>query len=474
MPSTTSPSASRHRVAANGADKPAGVGSADQAGISDARLDGFRRSVLDNLRHQAIDGQKHDALLRTAITLGGIQADGGFSDAEAWGWMRGCLPDSVEDWAAAERTAVWGLAQGRARPLKLEDREQSFREGTSTAMPATARRHHRSRERTERRRQPPEVGARTPTQRCQPPSRHARGGSAAPISRRPTRQPTSPTSGTHGRTRRLQHGRTPSSHARPKTPWPWSACATVSTSARWRCPSSPPAPPPRQRMRGSLPTTDRETGWSVPPIFWLMLIADSGLRKTILDQLAFAPLRHVQSDLWRPYSQALRNWKLAPPKGRGPKPTEPHSYIVDDITPEKLGDILAATTRGTAMFKDELVGLFEFDRYRKGGGEAARGFFLSAYEDAPRTVHRVGRDSQNIEHTGLSIFGGIQPARLADFKDLASDGLLQRFAPLRTPPAVAARPEIDIGAGLDDLHQQSPRCAGWTAGTTSPPPKAPR
>jgi predicted P-loop ATPase len=98
-------------------------GAEARVGVSDARLDGFRRSVLDNLRHQAIDGQKHDALLRTAITLGGIQADCGFSDAEAWRWMRGCLPDSVEDWVAAERTAAWGLAEGRARPIELEDRE---------------------------------------------------------------------------------------------------------------------------------------------------------------------------------------------------------------------------------------------------------------------------------------------------------------------------------------------------------------
>lgn len=67
-------------------------------------------------------------------------------------------------------------------------------------------------------------------------------------------------------------------------------------------------------------------------------------------------------------------------------------------------------------------------------------------------MHRVSRDAANIEHTGLSVFGGIQADRLAQFKDLAVDGLLQRFAPIRTPPAVAARPTIDVGRGIEDMH----------------------
>jgi hypothetical protein len=149
---------------------------------------------------------------------------------------------------------------------------------------------------------------------------------------------------------------------------------------------------------------NRATGWCVPPIFWPMIVGDSGFRKTILGQF-FAPLRDVQATLWRPYAIALRNWYAAPPKGRGHKPTEPHSFIVDDFTVEALQRILAATTRGSAVVTDELAGLFEFDRYRQGSGgagSAARGFLLAAYEDEARAVHRISRDAANIEHTGLS------------------------------------------------------------------------
>jgi hypothetical protein len=217
---------------------------------------------------------------------------------------------------------------------------------------------------------------------------------------------------------------------------------------------------------------ERATGWCVPPIFWAMIVGDSGFRKTILGQF-FAALRDAQATLWRPHAITLRDWYAAPANGRGPKPIEPHSFIVDDFTVEALQRILAATSRGSGVVTDELAGLFEFDRYRQGGGgggSAARGFLLAAYEDEPRAVHRVSRDGANIEHTGLSLFGGIQADRLADFKDLAKDGLLQRFAPLRTPPAVAARPAIDIGRGIEHMHAAVTRVC-WLGGknyTTTP------
>jgi hypothetical protein len=106
------------------------------------------------------------------------------------------------------------------------------------------------------------------------------------------------------------------------------------------------------------------------------------------------------------------------------------------------------------MIKDELAGLLEFSRYKKTGGEAARGFYLSAYEDAPCPVNRVGRDSDFIEHTGLTVFGNIQPRRLEGFQqDMETDGLLQRFIPIWIRPAQSSRPEINVGPGLAVLQK---------------------
>jgi hypothetical protein len=91
--------------------------------ISERRLEAYRITLLNHLqREAAVDGQKHHALLRYAIALGGIQAAAGFSDQVAIQWLLDALPDTVEDWELAERTAKDGLAYGRQKPFELEDR----------------------------------------------------------------------------------------------------------------------------------------------------------------------------------------------------------------------------------------------------------------------------------------------------------------------------------------------------------------
>jgi hypothetical protein len=148
--------------------------------------------------------------------------------------------------------------------------------------------------------------------------------------------------------------------------------------------------------------------WSVPPIVWIMLIADSGQRKTALLQNAFSSLRGINGSQWDDYDKARDNWNTlsdADKRAAG-KPREPHSYIVQDITPEALQMILAANDRGTLMLKDELASMFDFGRYSAGSGGSERAFYLESYEGNPYTVHRVGRERARIRNCGLTIFGG--------------------------------------------------------------------
>ena len=118
-------------TAASESERPVSSEGAGTA-ISDFRLERYRLTVLDTLRREAVDGQKHFALLRISTTLGGFQAEAGFTDAEAWAWLKDCLPDSVLDWAAAKKTALDGLKRGRAKPIVLEDRP---RPASGTATP---------------------------------------------------------------------------------------------------------------------------------------------------------------------------------------------------------------------------------------------------------------------------------------------------------------------------------------------------
>jgi hypothetical protein len=203
-------------------------------------------------------------------------------------------------------------------------------------------------------------------------------------------------------------------------------------------------------------TPYHDSPWSQPPIWWLMVIGESGVRKTYLDTIAMSAIREARTDLWRIHKAQMREWEDTPKKERGEKPQEPPALLCTDATPEGLRDALAANHRGTALVADELVVLLDFGRYsnRKEGGMAARGLFLSGYEDQPYEVRRANKPAVYLDHTGFSVFGGIQPKRLASLKlDWETDGVLQRLCGVRAAPANATQPGINVGNGMVELHK---------------------
>ena len=80
----------------------------------------------------------------------------------------------------------------------------------------------------------------------------------------------------------------------------------------------------------------------------------------------------------------------------------------------------------------------------------------------------MGRDSVYIANAALTIFGGTQPDRLATFKGLESDGLMQRFAVVRPPVAGASRPDVKVlgKERLDDAIGRLTRLTGNRYTTT--------
>lgn len=77
---------------------------------------------IDAVR-SAAPGQKHAAIRAAAVTLGGIQDRGGFSDSEALGWLLDAIAAPASR-RKDEDTVRWGLDRGRARPLELATRRQ--------------------------------------------------------------------------------------------------------------------------------------------------------------------------------------------------------------------------------------------------------------------------------------------------------------------------------------------------------------
>jgi hypothetical protein len=113
------------------------------------------------------------------------------------------------------------------------------------------------------------------------------------------------------------------------------------------------------------------------------------------------------------------------------KPIE-RRYRVNDATVEKLLEILRDNPMGLLLFRDELGGwLCNLDR---SGREGDREFYLESWTgDGAYTTDRIQRGTINVDGLCLSIFGGIQPAKLNSYIEEAlnggpgDDGLIQRF-----------------------------------------------
>jgi len=113
-------------------------------------------------------------------------------------------------------------------------------------------------------------------------------------------------------------------------------------------------------------------------------------------------------------------------------------FKTNDATIEKIGMLLHENPQGLLVFRDELAGWLQ--NLNRSDREADRTFFLESWNGfGVFDVDRVLRGHTHIPALCLSIFGGIQPARLANYVTQATgggkddDGLLQRFQLLVYP-----------------------------------------
>jgi putative DNA primase/helicase len=123
-------------------------------------------------------------------------------------------------------------------------------------------------------------------------------------------------------------------------------------------------------------------------------------------------------------------------------------FVVNDTSYEALGEILADNPNGVLAFRDELVSLLKtLDREEYA---AARGFFLTAWNGTSGyTFDRIVRGRKHIEAACLSLLGGTQPGRIAEYMRRAvsggasDDGLIQRFGLLVWPDQSPEWKEVD-------------------------------
>ena len=120
-------------------------------------------------------------------------------------------------------------------------------------------------------------------------------------------------------------------------------------------------------------------------------------------------------------------------------------YVVNDLTYEKLGEILAQNPDGVLSVRDEMRGLFM--SLAREESAPARAFYLQAWSGGSYTFDRIGRGTVTVGDARLSIIGGIQPGPLSEMvlqarRGAADDGMIERFL-IAWPDAPGEWREVD-------------------------------
>ncbi|RIV19416.1 DUF3987 domain-containing protein [Fibrisoma montanum] len=201
----------------------------------------------------------------------------------------------------------------------------------------------------------------------------------------------------------------------------------------------------------------QKDNWTVVPNLWGAVIGDPSTMKTPSVSEVFKPLKllarqaaedhkqrlleyeaqHLQYETQRKLYQKQEQDRLL---GKSVKtfisyPTEPQKptekrYWTNDVTVEKLAELLNDNPTGLLIERDELTGLLA--GWDRSGREQDRAFYLEAWNgNGTQTVDRIGRGTIHVPNLCVSLFGGIQPAKLLGYLQAATgfdnDGFVQRL-----------------------------------------------
>jgi hypothetical protein len=201
--------------------------------------------------------------------------------------------------------------------------------------------------------------------------------------------------------------------------------------------------------------------WTESARLWIGIVGDPSAKKSPGIKMAMAPAFKKDQDWREETARVLAEWeKRCDDAGKnGEKPPAPveKRLIVNDVTVEKLADILAKShPRGILTYQDELSGwLASMDAYKAGSGGKDKAAWLEAYNGGPRAVDRVVRGSQFVQNFSACVLGGIQPAVIQAYANSANhDGMLQRFVLIHAGEARLGkdrRPDMEARKHYSDL-----------------------
>lgn len=211
-------------------------------------------------------------------------------------------------------------------------------------------------------------------------------------------------------------------------------------------------------------TISAEDKFIVPPNLFSGLVAESGQKKSpVLRILVKYPLdaleRKANEQLKLIHEQAMEEWESCCEEDRKeqfpngePKLSASIDYYFTEGTVEGINrQFDRFPERGMLYLRDELAGVFAFDKYRSGKG-TERQDFLSFYDGFGKKELRADGFASRAKQVLLGIFGTIQPEILRRLMEdpLAADGQWSRFLFVIQP----LQPALLQGSGSYDINSE--------------------
>lgn len=207
-----------------------------------------------------------------------------------------------------------------------------------------------------------------------------------------------------------------------------------------------------------------DTAWRESARLWVMMIGDPSLKKSPAMRPATNPIKTIDAKMRSDYLAAINrynkdmeDWAIQKKNagrigGMVPDPPVKPEWVrtwIDDITAEKLAEVLSHSPRGVLGIQDELSSwLGGMDAYRGKSGTGASkdaGFYLKCYNGDSAIIDRVSKETIVINRLSLSMIGLIQPGVFRKMR-LTEDGLLQRFIPIMAQRAAEGDISVDTEA----------------------------
>ncbi len=213
-------------------------------------------------------------------------------------------------------------------------------------------------------------------------------------------------------------------------------------------------------------------GHQEPSVLWGACAGSSGSRKSAAVRAGTVGFAGVSSHLRRANERRIAKWRTANALRNKSEKTRPPPELrveIDDVTVERVVDVLRQNPRGLLLLRDELGGfLAGIGEYKRGSlADAAR--WCSTYDAGRIQVDRKQDGYQAfVPAAAVSILGGIQPATLGALygergseKDHVELGLVPRLM-FAMPPEVEREPPRDRvpPEGRDRLREGCRRL--WT------------